>query len=84
MIDGIVVESECEEGNFLDYEAKVMTLPITFMEAVAFREAVRYLKSLGAVIWIIGNDNQGVRRAFVNGFTKWWPWRPSETKFRGP
>ena len=70
MMDGMVIESECKEGNFLDIEGKIMTLPISYMEGIAFREAVRYLKSLGAVIWIIGNDNQGVGRAFVNGFSR--------------
>ena len=70
MIDGEVIEAEWKHGIFYGKDGKIQSLLIDFTEAFAFREAVRYLKSLGAVIWIIGNDNQGVGRAFVKGFSR--------------
>ena len=45
-----------KHGDFLDQDGNFQTLSIDNTEGVAFREDVRYLKSLGAVICIIGNE----------------------------
>jgi len=70
MVDGQVVQaSMCREEQFRK-NAALVRVPIDYGEAYAFGQGVAYLQRTSALVWVIANDNKGVGRAYINGFSR--------------
>ena len=69
MADGEVVKKLCREDTFRDGENTVR-VPIDYGEAYTFEQGVLHLQKTRATVWNIANDNnKGVGRTFVSGFS---------------
>jgi len=70
MVDGQVVNALRKEDTFRGDKGQSVRVPIDFGEAYAFAQGVAYGQHTSASVWVIANDNKGVGRAYINGFSR--------------